>query len=100
MKDKVRTIGVTPSQADRQRWLNSFATAAFYTFLDQIGDNLKKAGKDKTGKSLKEAMRGYRNLMRHLNSVNITFTVIVPQDWTASTVEASKFSMNNQTENK
>lgn len=100
MKDKIRTIGITPSQADKQRWLNAFATAAFYTFMDQIGDNLKKAGKDKTGESLKKAIQTYRNLVKHLNSTNITFMMSVPQYREASTAENPELSMNNQTENK
>ena len=63
MRNEAMTIGVTPSQAAKQRWLNSFAMTAFYTYIDRIGDSLKKAGKDKTDKSIREAIREYKNLI-------------------------------------
>ena len=79
MRNETMTIGVTPSQAAKQRWLNSFAMTAFYTYIDRIGDSLKKAGKDKTGKSLREAIREYKNLINYLNDGSIEVTVTLRQ---------------------
>lgn len=101
MKAEVKVIGVTPAQANKQRWLNTFAKATFYSFIYRIGNSLKMAGKDNTGQELKKARKEYRNLIKYLKSANIEFIITVSQDdRIASTVEAPKLSINNQTENK
>lgn len=51
MGNEAMTIGVTPSQAAKQRWLNSFAMTAFYTYIDRIGDSLKKPEKTRPTKA-------------------------------------------------
>ncbi len=79
MRNEAMTIGVTPSQAAKQRWLNSFAMTAFYTYIDRIGDSLKKAGKDKTDKSIREAIREYKNFINYLNDGSIEVTVTLRQ---------------------
>lgn len=94
MKAEVKVIGVTPAQANKQRWLNTFAKAAFYSFIYRIGDALK-------GQELKKARKEYNNLIKYLKSANIEFIITTPQDdRVASTVEAPKLSINNQTDDK
>ena len=88
MRNEAMTIGVTPSQAAKQRWLNSFAMTAFYTYIDRIGDSLKKAGKDKTNTVPQQLFRlcfydlekgEYKNLINYLNDGSIEVTVTLRQ---------------------
>ena len=77
MRDKAITIGITPAQAEEQRWLNTFATAVLHTSIQRINHNLKTAGRDKTGKRLREARRECNNLIKYLDNGNLEVTVTV-----------------------